>query len=153
MLKKIGVALVVVIAVLLVVPAFLPSKVHIERTAEYNAPASKVFGVLSDMNQFAEWNPWKEMEPSAKIEVAGQGLGSTYAWEGEKTGSGKMTVSSLTPDQNVQVKMDFYEPMSGNADVQWKIIPNSDQSSKVVWEMDQELPYLNRYFGLAMDKM
>jgi ribosome-associated toxin RatA of RatAB toxin-antitoxin module len=153
MLKKIGIALVIILAILAVVPAFLPKKTHVERSAEVNAPAAKVFTVISDLNQFSRWNPWAEMEPTAKIEVAGQGIGATYSWAGQKTRSGKMTVIGMTADTNVDVKMDFTEPMASEAQSQWTITPTGENTSKVTWAFDQELAYLHRFFGLTMDKM
>lgn len=152
MLKKIGFAIAVLIVVILAVPAVLPSKVHVERTVQVNAPPGAVFAVLSDMNQFSKWSPWYEMEPEAKIAVSGTGVGTVYTWEGKKTGKGSMTITALEANKQVDVRLAFTEPWVSQAENEWRIAEDG-AGSKLTWAFDQELPYMMRYFGLNMDSM
>ncbi|HEX4922947.1 MAG TPA: SRPBCC family protein [Bdellovibrionales bacterium] len=152
MLKKIGIAVAVLIVVLLAMPAMLPGTVHVERSAQINVPPGAAYALLSDFNHFTKWSPWYEIDPGVKTEVTGQGVGSVYAWEGQQTGRGSMTITGLESNQRVDVKLAFVEPWQSEADCKW-IITEDGAGSKVTWAFDQNLPYMMRYFGLTMDKM
>jgi uncharacterized protein YndB with AHSA1/START domain len=153
MIKKILTVVGILILLVLIVPAFLPSKFSMSRSIEINAPVNTVFTRLTDLNEYVKWNPFPEEDPTNTADVSGTGVGSSLIWKGEKTGEGKMTIASIEPEKKIAVKMDFYKPMSGEGMVHWITEPKSDSATEMVWTFDQDLTYFMRYFGLVMDKM
>ncbi len=151
-LKYIGFGILGFIVLLLIIPAFLSSKVIVSRTANVAAPSDSVFNYLSNFNNFTQWSPWVEKEPSAVVTVEGSGVGSKYSWKGEKVGAGSMTIVGLEPNKAVDIKLEFTEPWQSLAGTKWSVAP-ADGGSKVTWEMSQDLSYMQRYFGLKMDAM
>ncbi len=155
-LKVIGIALGTIIALFLLVAAFLPSTYKVERTTEFKLPVDSVYDYVADLNNFAKWNAWSLMEPDKiKISVTGNGkdVGSAYAWEGEKTGQGKMTTTAVDQGKYLEYKMNFYKPMEGEAKTYWNF-QSSATGTKATWVNEGPLSYpIGRYFGLGMDKM
>lgn len=152
-MKKFFVAFGVLVLVILVLPAFLSSKFSMSRSIEINAPVATVFTKLTDLNEYVKWNPFPEGDPTNKADVYGSGLGAYLVWKGDKTGEGKMTISSVEPEQKIGIKMEFYKPMSGQGMVHWITKAKSDAQTEMIWTFDQDLTYFNRYFGLFMEAM
>jgi uncharacterized protein YndB with AHSA1/START domain len=91
----IAVVLAIAIAVVLILAATKPDTFRIERSATINAPAEKIFAVLSDFHQWTHWSPWEHRDPQLKRIFSGaeRGNGAIYAWEGNKNvGSGRMEI-------------------------------------------------------------
>lgn len=153
MLKKILIVLGTLLAVLLVVPAFLSSQMHISRTIEIESTPMGVHTYLVDLNHYPKWNPFSESDPGSTNQITGSGVGSFLIWKGEKTGEGKMTITQIQPHQRIQLKLEFFKPMPGVAWIEWVTDEVSANSTRVTWSMDQNLPYFQRYFGLVMDGM
>lgn len=152
-MKSILIVVGIVILILLILPAILPSKFSMMRSIEIDAPVTAVFSKLTDLNEYVKWNPFPEGDPTNTANISGQGVGSTLIWKGNKTGEGKMTITSVEPEQKVGVKMEFYKPMSGEGMVYWITKAKSDAKTEMTWTFDQELTYFKRYFGLFMDAM
>jgi hypothetical protein len=112
-----------------------------------------VFTKLTDLNEYVKWNPFPEGDPTNTADVSGAGIGSYLTWKGEKTGEGKMTITNIEPEKKIDIKMDFYKPMSGEGVVHWITSAKSDSKTEMVWSFDQDLTYFTRYFGLVMDTM
>lgn len=142
-----------VVLILLIVPAVLPSKFSMMRSIEIEAPVATVFSKLTDLNEYVKWNPFPEGDPTNTATVSGQGVGSNLVWTGDKTGEGKMTITTIEPEQKIGVKMEFYKPMSGEGMVYWITKPISESKTEMTWTFDQDLTYFNRYFGLFMEAM
>lgn len=153
LVKKLAVLLLVLIVILLYIPKHLNPHFSMSRSIVIKAPVSEVFKRLPDFNEYTKWNPFSEGDGTYKNEVAGVGVGSTMSWQGERNGSGKMTLKSLDPNHKIQINMEFYSPMKGEGVVNWMTVPTPDGFTEFKWTFEQELPYFNRYFGLVMDKM
>jgi carbon monoxide dehydrogenase subunit G len=151
MLKKILTALGVIVVLLLVIPAVLSSKIRINRSIEIQSSPAAVHAFLADLNQYPKWNPFSENDPGSTAHVTGTGVGSVLTWKGDKTGEGKMTITEIQPSQSVKLKLEFYTPMAGEALVAWKTETIDANKTRMTWSMDEDLPYLQRYFGLMMD--
>ncbi len=153
MLKMIvkGIAGLVVIG--LIVPMFLSSHFSMSRSIEIEAPLPTVFSKLTSLSEYNKWNPFPEGDPSNQTTVTGEGVGSSLSWTGKKTGEGKMTVTNIEPNQKIDVKMEFFKPMTGEGVVHWLTREKSASVTELTWSFEQDLSYFNRYFGLMMDAM
>ena len=59
----IAIVLAIAIAVILILAAIKPDTFRIERSAVINAPAERIFSVLSDFRQWGGWSPWATKDP------------------------------------------------------------------------------------------
>lgn len=153
MLKKILAGLGVVVVLLLLVPAVLSSKMQHSRSIEIQSSQAAVHAYLTDLNQYPKWNPFSESDPGSTNQITGTGVGSVLTWKGEKTGEGKMTITQINPPQSIQLKLEFYTPMPGEAVIGWTTDAVDANKTRMTWTMDQDLPYFQRYFGLVMNGM
>jgi len=84
MLKKILIALAVIVTVFVVVVAMQPSEFRIERTATISAPPEAVFAQVNDFNNWEAWSPWAKLDPDATaiFEGPSAGTGAIFRWAG-----------------------------------------------------------------------
>ena len=66
MLKKILIAVAVIIVVLAVIVALQPSEFRVARSATISAPAPAVFAQVNDFHKWEAWNPWGKIDPAMK---------------------------------------------------------------------------------------
>lgn len=134
---------------------FLPNTYSVNRATLIKAPDSVIYKNIADFNEFTKWNPWQKMEPSAKITVSGpvEQPQHLYQWVGDKTGSGQMKITEVSPNQMVNIELKFIKPFESLSNTRFDIVPQGD-STKVTWTMQGENQgILKKWMGLMMDKM
>src|SRR5258708_40077017 len=137
MLKKILLALVVLVALLLVLVALRPADFHVERSATIAAPAQVLFEQANDHHKFNQWNPFLKMDPNVKNTYSGPdaGVGAACSWDGNKDiGAGSATIIESKPGELLRMRMDWKRPMEGVATVDFTVKPDGDKTV-VTWAM------------------
>jgi Polyketide cyclase / dehydrase and lipid transport len=157
MLKKILIALAVIIAVFVGVVAMQPSEFRIERTATISTPAAVAFAQINDFHNWAAWSPWEKLDPAMKksFEGAPAGTGAIYAWAGnDEVGEGRMTLTESRPNELIRIKLEFLKPFASTNTTEFTFKPEGDQTA-VTWSMFGEKNFMSKAFGLFvnMDKM
>ena len=154
-LKRILIALLVIVALVVVIGLFLPSTRHVERSVEIDAPPCVVFAKVNGFQSFNDWSPFVALNPEATYSYEGPdfGVGAKMYWAGEgpdaETGSQEIVAS--TPYEQVQVRLDF--DADGTADVAY-ILEAVDGGTRLTWAFDTDfgLDLFSRYFGLILDR-
>lgn len=155
-LKILLLGILAIVALLLVISFFLPSKWHVERSIVINAPAENAFDQVNNLKNWDKWSPWMKMDTTMKVTYSGpeEGVGASYSWEGDpkKTGKGKLTISESRPNEYVKTDLDFGEGGLGTGG--FKFEP-ADGGTKVSWSMDSDLGMnpIARYMGIIMTGM
>ncbi len=157
MLKKILIALAVIVLVFVVVVALQPSEYLVVRTAGISAPPAVVFAQIADFHKWEAWSPWAKLDPAAKNTFDGPpaGTGAVFAWEGnKKVGAGRMTITESHPDDLIKIKLEFIKPFPSTATTEFTFKPEGIQTA-VTWSMTGEKNFLSKAFCLFMnmDKM
>ena len=155
-MKKILLALLVIIACILAYAATRPGSYEVSRSMTMKASPDKLLGLTSDFHAWGAWSPWEKKDPNMKRTFGGSpmGVGSTYAWEGNKdVGAGRMEITSATP-AGVGLKMDFLKPMEAHDDIDFTFTPRGD-STVVRWAIRGPVPYVAKVMTVfvSMDKM
>jgi uncharacterized protein YndB with AHSA1/START domain len=156
MLKKIGLAVVVLVAAVLLFAATRPDSFSVERRIVIQAPPEKIQPLIVDFHRWAEWSPWEKLDPLMKRTFGGPpaGVGASYGWQGNKdVGSGHMEVKSATPDK-VSIQLDFIEPFEGHNTTDFLLAPQAG-GTEVRWVMSGPAPYISKLMGVfvSMDAM
>jgi Polyketide cyclase / dehydrase and lipid transport len=141
MLKKIGLGLLALVAVLIAVIASRPSTFEIKRSLLINASPEVVFAQVNDFKSWATWSPWDHMDPSMKKTYSGAetGVGAHYAWVGNKdVGEGSMTITDSKPSEHIGLDLEFVTPMAGDG-------------TTVTWTMSGKNNFMGKAFSLVMD--
>jgi hypothetical protein len=143
-LKFVGVLLLLILAYILIGGLFMEKKYELEKSIAIKASKEVVWQNISQFSNFAKWSPWSELDPNMTTQISGNdgNVGAKYSWEGNKdVGKGSMTYKSLHPQDDVQIGLQFLEPMESNADVIIKINDASDGTQTVTWAFETEFPY------------
>ncbi len=146
-----------VIILLLLIGAFLPGSASITRTIAIKAPASTVYGVITDLTTYDAWMPWNQIDPDMKKEFGPvtKGKGAWYSWTSEhwQVGEGKLEISALTPNQSVTTDLTFGDSEDINK-ANWTLEQGKD-GSQITWTMNMILGRnpVNRWFGLFAESM
>ncbi|MGB6427609.1 MAG: SRPBCC family protein [Methyloceanibacter sp.] len=128
MLKKILIAVALLILAFVVVVALQPSELKVERTAAIAAPSAEIFPHVNDFHNWEAWSPWAKLDPNAKIAFEGpdSGTGASMSWAGnDKVGEGKMTMIESAPDDHLNIKVDFVKPFEGSVDSAFGFKPDA----------------------------
>lgn len=113
-------------------------KMHISRSIKIDAPADKVFKVISDFSDWRPWSPWLITEPEAKVTIAEDG--QSYSWVGKRTGEGKMAIRSSEENKSLDLDLNFIKPWKSYADTRF-YLKEEGGSTEVTWVMDSSMPF------------
>ena len=110
-----------------------------------------------ELRAFNRWNPYERKDPKIKGSHSGPatGVGSRYAWESDEVGVGSLEITGQQPGQAVQMRLDFIKPFEAHNLAEFRLVPQADGSTEVIWAMHGPSPYLSKLMGVIfnMDKM
>ena len=156
MFKIILLIVIVALAAVLGFATTRPDVFRVERSASIKAAPEKIFPLIADFHQWAEWSPWEKMDPAMQRTFSGavSGKGAAYAWEGNsKVGAGRMEITDAVPSK-ITIQLDFIKPFEGHNIAEFTLTPNGD-TTNVTWAMHGPAPFISKLIGLFcdMDKM
>jgi uncharacterized protein YndB with AHSA1/START domain len=157
MLKKIALALLLIVLAFAGYVAMQPAVATISRSATIAAPPSAVFPHINDLHKWQEWSPWAKLDPNAKTTFDGPpaGVGAAFLWAGNREiGEGKMTIIESKPDENVKIKIDFAQPFASTSTAEFVLKPEGS-GTNVTWSMRGKRHFLARAMCIIFnaDKM
>ncbi len=155
MIKKILVGALTLVGLFLIVALFLPKKVSVTRSIIIGAGALDVYNKVADFNYYKQWNPWSQMEATAKNSISGnpKEVGHSWSWDGDKVGAGSLVIEKLESGKSIQSKLTFTRPMQAVASDRW-LFEYQGENTRVTWTYEGEMDYpIGRYFGLGMEGM
>lgn len=95
------------------------------------------------------------MDPNFRLTYSGEqgAINDQYCWESDKeeSGVGCHTTTELKQNEFVKTRMDFKKPFENTSYSSIKLSQDS-QGTKVIWDMDAELPNPLNLKKLMMDK-
>ncbi len=153
MLKKILIALAVIVIVFVVIVALQPSEFRVARTAAISAPPPAVFAQVNDFHNWEAWSPWAKIDPEMKqaYEGAPAGTGAIYTWAGnDQVGEGRMTLTESRPSDLIRIKLEFLKPFAATSIAEFTFKPEGNQTM-VTWSMAGKNNFIAKAFGLFMN--
>ena len=153
----IAILLALAIVAVLLLAATKPSTFSVRRSATLNAPAEKIFAVLSDFHQWRGWSPWENRDPKLKRSYQGsdRGKGAVYGWDGNKNvGAGRMEILEATAPSKILIKLDFFKPFAAHNTAEFTMLPQG-HATNVNWVMQGPAPFMHKVMQvfMNMDKM
>ena len=157
MLKKISMALIVVILVILGIALMQPDSFKVQRIATIKAPPAKVMGYLNDFHQWMAWSPWEKLDPNMQrtFQGAAGGKGAVYAWSGnDEVGQGRMEIIENEMPTRLAIKLDFIKPFESSNRTEFVLQPQGD-ATVVTWTMTGPSQFITKLMSVfvSMDKM
>ena len=157
MIKKIAIAVVVLVAALLVFAATRPDTFRVERTATIKATPEKIFPFLNDFRKGEAWSPYEKKDPTMKRTYSGaaSGKGSVYEFEGNReVGTGRLEIIDSVPPSKVMISLDMRRPFEGHNIIEYTLEPSGD-STNFTWAIHGPVSYPGKVMSIfvSMDKM
>ena len=157
MSKKISMALIVVILVILGMALMQPDSFKVQRSAAIKAPPAKVMGYLNDFHQWVTWSPWEKLDPNMQRSFEGpaSGKGAVYAWSGnDEVGQGRMEIIENNMPSQLAIKLDFIKPFASSNRTEFVLQPQGD-ATMVTWTMTGPSQFITKLMSVfvSMDKM
>ncbi len=128
---------------------FAKKDYHIERSMEIDAPKDLIYEHVRYFKNFESWSPWAKLDPKMKTSITENDgtVGAVYTWAGNKNaGSGKQTLTALTPDR-IDIEVSFSEPFESVSPTYLSFSEN-ESKTKVTWAFDMHVAF--PWNGLSM---
>lgn len=153
MLLKIGLVVIVIVAIFLVVAATRPASYRVSRKTLIAAPPAVAYAQVVDFHKWSAWSPWAKLDPAMKTKFSGapEGTGAVYDWTGNgKVGEGRMTILDARPPQAVDIKLEFVRPMTATNETSFNFAP-APGGTAVEWTMVGHNNLMAKAFSMFMD--
>jgi effector-binding domain-containing protein len=153
-MKKFGLVLLTIVVILVIVSAFLPGKIHVERSVMIDAPVKSVFDQVNTLSNWKNWSHWDQIDTNMKSDYEGpvSGAGAVHKWssENDSVGSGVLTIVESTEPNTILISLNF-EGM-GTSTGGW-MFDDTGEGVRATTYMDLNMPFYSRIFpGLMMDE-
>ena len=154
--KRILLALVAIVILLVAVAYALPSHYNVARSIDIDAPPSKIYPLVVNTRAWKQWSVWNQRDPNMTIVYSGpeSGAGAQWKWHSKSEGDGEMTLTSAEHDRRIGYKI-FFPDFNSTATGAMTFEPISSGKTHVTWTNEGDLGNnpMMRWMGLAMDKM
>jgi len=151
-MKKLFIALVVLVVLAFGIGLALPQHYTLARTKVINAKPSAIHKYVGDLAQWDRWTPWKEMDDTVKVELGKKtsGVGASQTWT-SKDGAGSLEFTASDSDKGVEYDMTFAK-WTSKGSIRYEKVGDS---TKVTWSMEGDvgMPLIGGYFALLMPGM
>ena len=159
MFKKILILLTALVIAFLAYVALQPAAYRVARSADMAATPDAIFPHVNSLKKFDVWSPWAKLDPNAVMTYEGpdEGEGAIGKWKGNaEVGVGSLTIVNSTPPTDVEMWLQFDEPIESTATSTFSLKPKGD-TTNVTWAVEGSHSFLMRamctLMGHDMDQM
>ncbi|QYF92447.1 SRPBCC family protein [Massilia sp. PAMC28688] len=152
MLKKIAIALVLILTLIVALALTRPDSFTVERRIIVNAPPEKIMALVADFRNWQSWSPWEQLDPAMQRTFAGpaSGKGAIYEWSGNSdVGRGRMEIIEFAPPSRAVIELAFKEPMAVT-NMTTFAMHGANGSTEVVWTMSGPMPFVSKVMSVFM---
>lgn len=133
----------------------------LSRSIVINRPIEQVMQNVGDFNHWNAWSPWIIQEPDCPVEVSGEAntVGHSQKWQGDRIGTGKITITDIQPNQKIAYDLVFLAPWKSQSKTQFTFesVTSSESgegsATKVSWAMQGSLPFFLFFMKKMMTAM
>ncbi|MFC2116104.1 GyrI-like domain-containing protein [Bacteroidota bacterium] len=129
------------VALVLIIPLFLPATIEISSEKEISVSPEQVFHNAASYTDRNVWDPWLETEPDAAFTIESRAgyTGSEYTWNGKKIKAGRMVVDSVVFGKYIASLIYFGDAPKPSL-VEW-ILDKTEGGTKVTWKFTSDGAY------------
>jgi hypothetical protein len=155
-LKKIVIALLVIIAIPLIAALFVSKDFQSEREIVINKPKQEVFDYIRFIKNQENFGVWYRMDPEMKKQYEGTDgtVGFTYTWDGPKMGKGKQVLTNVVEGDRIESDLFFMESKDA-ANAYLSVAEKSANETLVKWVISGKTPYpwnlMSLFFDMGKD--
>jgi uncharacterized protein YndB with AHSA1/START domain len=154
-LKRIGLGLLLLIALIFIIGLFLPKETHVTREVTIAKPRSEVFAYVKDIRNQDQYGKWNLEDPNMDKSYRGTPgtPGFVAAWDSKKVGKGEQEITKVTEGERIDMDLRFEKPFKSNATSFMTTSDADGGQTKVVWGYDGHSDYPMNIMGFAMKSM
>lgn len=151
-LKILLIIIVSLVAILLIIPVFVPKEFTAESEIVINKPKQEVFEYIKYIKNQDNFSKWQRMDPEAKKKFTGEDgtVGFTYEWDGEKIGKGKQVIAGIDEGNKLETNLYFMNSKEA-AKAYITTTAKTDSVTIVKWGISGKTPYPFNIINLFMD--
>lgn len=154
MLKRVGLAIVVLLAALFLYAANQPAEMRITRSVVINNVSPEaVFPYINNSESANSWMPWKDADPEVKMSYSGpaEGVGSKSSWNSSgQMGTGEALVVESILNQRVKTQLNYTKPFEMKQLAEMEVAA-VDGGTRVSWSVSGHKNFLFRLMGVFFD--
>ena len=152
--KKILLAIAIIIAIPLVIAIFVKKEYEIEREVIIKKPRQEVFSYLKHLKNQDQYNKWVMMDPNIKKDYKGTDgtVGFVYSWASSEVGKGEQEIKKITEGERIDMEIRFIEPFAGIAHTPFTTEAVSENETRVKWAMKGKSPYPMNFMNLFINQ-
>jgi hypothetical protein len=153
-LKKLFVALLVFIVLLLVVAFFIPANYTVSVSQTINQPKAVVYDYVKILKNQEKYSVWVMEDKNIQLEYFGTDgtIGAVSKWNSkiDNVGEGQQTITIMNPDK-IEYALQFIRPMEGKAKSDYVFKSISDSQTELTTNFYGESgPYPFNLISYAM---
>ena len=145
MLRKILIAIVILIAIPFIAALFIKKDYAVEREITISRPKQEVFDYIKHLKNQDNYSKWAKMDPDMKKSYRGTDatVGFVSAWESDKddVGKGEQEITGITDGERIDFELRFFVPFESTSPAYMTTQSVSDTETKVVWGFAGNMPY------------
>lgn len=157
-LKRIGLAIVALILLLLIVALFVPRDFSVEKEIVINRPQQEVFAYVKNISNQNKFSVWNMADPNMKQEQRGTDgtVGFVLYWNGnDDVGEGEQEIKKIE-NGRIDTELRFKRPMESTANAFMATAPADANTTKVTWGMygtsSYPMNFMNLFCGSIIGK-
>ncbi|MEN2403052.1 SRPBCC family protein [Flavobacterium sp. MC2016-06] len=144
-IKKILVALILILSIVLIAAYFMPKEYAVEREITINKPADTVFNYVKYLKNQNKFSVWANIDPKMISTFKGTDgtVGAISAWESKvkEVGVGEQEITKITEGKRLDFALRFKEPMNDTAIGFMSTETATGNQTKVKWGISGVIPY------------
>lgn len=134
-IKRIGLFLLGLVALVLIVALFIPTQYDVNRSVTIEAPPAAVWPHVQSLEAMDKWSPWNELDPNQTKTFTGNPgeIGSQMSWQGnDDVGRGEQIITASIPQLRVDTDLKFYEPWESESQA-YILLKEDGFRTEVTW--------------------
>jgi uncharacterized protein YndB with AHSA1/START domain len=151
MLRRTAISVLVLGVAAVAFVASQPSAFVIERSAAIDASPELVYRHIASLRAMDAWSPWVKMDAQMKVTYEGPeaGVGARSSWEGPEMGKGRLTITAVKPDREVEMNLEMLAPMQASNRIVFTLAP-LPEGTRVSWRMEGTNGFVGKAMTLLM---
>lgn len=145
LLKRIGIFLLLLVALFLIAGIFVPRTMRFERQITIQRPSQEVFDYVVLLKNQAQYSKWEQIDPNMKKTYWGTDgtVGFVSAWEStnDEAGVGEQEIVRILPGKRIDYALRFKVPMETTNKTHLRVVSKGARETDVYWGFEGDTPY------------
>jgi hypothetical protein len=154
-LKKIGIGLLALIALVLIIGLFVKKEYGVEREIVINKPKTEVFNYIKFLKNQDNYSVWSRMDPAMEKSFTGTdgSVGAVASWKSkmDNVGEGEQEIKKIDEGNRIDFELRFKVPFEATDNAYMITEEVSPTQTKVKWGFNGKMNYPMNLMLLCMD--